>query len=1077
MAESQAAPPSAAAAAEQDVLLATKLHVPSPRPGLVARPRLVEALDEGLARGLVLVCAPAGFGKTALLADWVRSGDRRVAWLSLDAADDDPARFWRHVVAALDRARPGIAERAGPLLGPPAPASFEGLVTALVNDLAAQPGEDAVLLVLDDYHLIDAQPVHASLAFLLEHLPPGLRLVLASRSDPPLPLARLRASGQLAELRAADLRFTAEEAAALLREATGADLPGAAVAALAARTEGWAAGLQLAALSLRGQADPAGFVAAFSGSHRYVLDYLAGEVLDRQPEQMRTFLLETSVLERLSGELCDAVTGRTDGQAMLEQVERANLFLVPLDEVRGWWRYHHLFADLLRARLQQQQPDRVAALHRNAAAWSEEHGLADDAVRHALAAGETTWAARLVERHFDAAFILRGEEATVQRWLAALPAELVRSRPRLLLAQALLAATSGRVEAVEPPLDAAERALAAVAGAADEPFEPSAGRAASLLVNVPALIALHRAYLAELRGDADGTAAFASQALAELGEDEWLLSSTAQGYLAVAEWLRGRLAEAEQALASSIAGWRAAGQPTLTAWGYHQLGQVQRAQGRLDAAPAPTSRRWRSPQRPAGRRCPPLASRYVGLARGGLPAERARQRPSGRSPRASRYAAQFLYTQPLATGLATLAWIRQAQGDAGGALEAMGEAGRAAPGPGVAGLLNPVPAQRARLLLAQGEVAAAARWTSERGLDADDEPGYPREPEYLVLARVLLAQDRPGPALGLLERLHAAAAAQDRAGSVIEIQALQALALAAAGEEDAAVDALARALILGCPQGYVRVFADEGAPMAALLARLVAAQKADQAAARGVPLGCLAQVLRAFGGKARRAGRPARRRRGGAGPGRAADRPRAGNPGAAGRGHAEPADRRGAGGQPRHGEKARQPPAGQARRGQPHRGRHPGPPARPDPLARYPQPALRRHRRAPGAPGGTVVPAGGAPKIPPAWAPSGDAHLRRRFVPSLEEPVPTTVRLRYYRARTWRLAEEMTVKQIRIERPRAGREHPGREVLPRDARDPDVVRAKALARGRRSRRQMPRRAVAVPRRADAGALAHGSRDR
>ena len=247
------------------------------------------------------MCAPAGFGKTALLADWARSGDRPVAWLSLDAADNDPVRFWRHVVAALDRARPGIGERVGPLLGPPAPPSFEGLVTALINELAAQPGEDEVLLVLDDYHLIDAQPVHASLAFLLEHLPPGLRLVLASRSDPPLPLPRLRAGGQLAELRAADLRFTAEEAAALLREATGADLPGAAVAALAARTEGWAAGLQLAALSLRGQADPAGFVAAFSGSHRYVLDYLAEEVLDRQPEQVRTFLLETSVLERLSG--------------------------------------------------------------------------------------------------------------------------------------------------------------------------------------------------------------------------------------------------------------------------------------------------------------------------------------------------------------------------------------------------------------------------------------------------------------------------------------------------------------------------------------------------------------------------------------------------------------------------------------------------------------------------------------------------------------------------------------------------------------------------------------------------------
>ena len=380
MAEPSAAAPAGVADSGPDVLLATKLHVPRPRPGFVPRPRLAGALDEGLARRLILVCAPAGSGKTTLLADWASSGSRPVAWLSLDAADNDPVRFWRHVVAALDRARPGIGERVGPLLGPPAPPSFEGLVTALINELAAQPGDGEVLLVLDDYHLIDAQPVHVSLGFLLEHLPPGLHLVLASRSDPPLPLARLRAGGQLAELRAADLRFTAAEAAALLRESAGADLPAAAVAALAARTEGWVAGLQLAALSLRGQADPAGFVAAFSGSHRYVLDYLAEEVLDRQQEELRTFLLETSLLERLSGGLCDAVTGRTDSQAMLEQVERANLFLVPLDEVRGWWRYHHLFADLLRARLQQQRPGRVAGLHRAAAAWCEEHGLADDAV-------------------------------------------------------------------------------------------------------------------------------------------------------------------------------------------------------------------------------------------------------------------------------------------------------------------------------------------------------------------------------------------------------------------------------------------------------------------------------------------------------------------------------------------------------------------------------------------------------------------------------------------------------------------------------------------------------------------------
>ena len=588
-------------------------------------------------------------------------------------------------------------------------------------------------------------------------------------------------------------------------------------------------------------------MAAFSGSHRYVLDYLAEEVLDRQQEELRTFLLETSLLERLSGGLCDAVTGRTDSQAMLERVEQAGLFLVPLDEVRGWWRYHHLFADLLRARLQQQRPGRVPALHRAAAAWCEDHGLADDAVRHALAAGDAAWAARLVERHADA-FLLRSEGATLQRWLAALPAGLAGSRPRLLLAQARLALLSHRVEAAEVALDAAERALASAPGVADEPFEPSVGRAASHLANVPAAIALGRTLLAVLHGDAERAITFGRRTLAEVGEGEWLLTSHANGYLGVAEWLRGQLTEAERALSSSIAQGRAAGQPTMTAWGYQDLGQVQRAQGRLDTA-AGTYRQALEVAAATSRTALPAAGiAYVGLA------EVAYQR--NELDTALRHVSegiaacrQMNFTQPLATGLATLAWIRQAQGDAAGAREAMEEAGQAAPGPGVAGLLNPVPAQRARLQLAQGDVAAAARWAQQRGLGPDDEPGYPREPEYLVLARVLLAQDRPGAALALLERLHAAAVSQDRAGSVIEIQALQALALAAAGEETAAVDALAGALTLACPQGYVRVFADEGPPMAALLGALVAAQRAEQAAARGVPLGCLARVLGAFGEK------------------------------------------------------------------------------------------------------------------------------------------------------------------------------------------------------------------------------------
>src|SRR5215471_3006141 len=813
-------------ASERDVLLATKLHVPRPRPDLVPRPRLTECLDEGLVRGLMLVCAPAGYGKTVLLADWARRGQQPVAWLSLDDGDNDPARFWRHGVAALGQGRPGLAERVGPMLGPPAPSSYEGLVTALINELAAEPDAHQALLVLDDYHLIDSEAVHESVGFLLEHRPPDLRLVLASRSDPPLALARLRGRGQLAELRAAELRFTADEAAALLRQGvavSGVALPETAVAALAARTEGWAAGLQLAALSLRGQPDAAGFTAAFTGNHRYVLDFLAEEVLEQQSDQVRTFLLETSVLERLSGELCDAVTGRPGSQALLEQAERAGLFLVPLDEVRGWWRYHHLFADLLRARLQAEQPGRAARLHRNAAAWYDDHEMADDAIRHAVAAGETGWAARLIEQHFDELIYLRGEGVTAQRWLSTLPGDVVRIRPRLLLAQAYLASVSGHTETVEPLIDAAERAYE---GAAEEPFEPTVGRAGSMLVNVPAQIAIRRGFLAQLRGDADDTAAFAARALAVTKEGEWLLSSTARGLLAMAERLRGRLAEAERAFAASIAG-----QPALTGWHSYQLAQVQRAQGRLDTAIETYEQLLKTNSVPGQPPLPTLGLVYVGLD------EVAYERNELDS--ALRYVTegialcrQFLPETPPVAGLVTLAWIRQAAGDPAGALEAIGEAGHA--WRTTADLLYPYPAQRARLLMAQGDVAAAARWTHESGLRADDEPRYPREPGYLVLARVLLTQERPAEAL-----------AQDRAGSVIEAGTLRALALAACGQDADAVNALADVLTLACPQGYVRVFADEGPPMAVLLGQLIAAQRAGQAAT-GVPLGCLARLQRAF---------------------------------------------------------------------------------------------------------------------------------------------------------------------------------------------------------------------------------------
>jgi LuxR family transcriptional regulator, maltose regulon positive regulatory protein len=829
-----------AAAAGGDLLLVTKLHVPVPGADLVPRPRLTGRLDTGLGRRLVLVCAPAGYGKTALLADWARHGRVPVAWLSLDSDDNDPARFWRHVVAALDRARPGIAARVGSLLGPPSPPSFDVLVTAVINELAADSGAAGTLLVLDDYHVIDSLPVHASLEFLLEHQPAGLHMVLASRADPPLALARLRARGQLTEVRAADLRFTAGEAATLLAQvaAGGNSLPEASVAALTDRTEGWAAGLQLAGLSLRGQVDVAGFVAAFTGSHRYILDFLAQEVLEQQGEQVRTFLLETSVLERLSGPLCDAVTGRAESQAMLEHIERTGLFLVPLDEVRGWWRYHHLFADLLRARLLDQQPATATRLHRSAASWCHQHRLSDDAIRHALAAGDSAWAARLVEQHFDTVLYLRGEVETLQRWLAVLPADLVRSRSRLLLAQALIAANSGRLAAVEPLLDQAEHAHADTSG---EPFEPTAGKAGSVLVNVAAAIAGLRCYLAELRDDAETTVKFASQAEAELGEGEALLDSIIQGFRANAELLSGRLAVAERAFVSSFAGRRAAGQITMAVMAGYELGHVQQFQGRLHAA-ARTAQEVLEITAPPGR--PPLPAAGAGYV---VLADLAYQHNDlstalQQAQEGIALCRQWVYPTVLAMGLATLAWIRQASSDPAGAVAAMGEAIQAAPGP--PGLLNPVPAQRARLLLAQGDLAAAASWVQDVGLAADDDPDFRREQGHLVLARVLLGQGLPGQALALLDRLHTAAVRQGRIGSSIEIGALRALALASRGEKVRAAEALAEAVELACPQGYIRVFADEGAPMAALLDYLIS-QDADQVAT-AIPPGYLARLRRAF---------------------------------------------------------------------------------------------------------------------------------------------------------------------------------------------------------------------------------------
>jgi LuxR family transcriptional regulator, maltose regulon positive regulatory protein len=783
MAEPPTASPELAAPGARDELLATKVTIPRPRPDRLARSRLRQRLEEGMGRALILVCTPAGFGKTTLLADWATSTAMPVAWLSLDPDDNDPARFWRYVVAALERAGVPVAERVGSLFPHGGEAASNAVVTAVINQLEVLPGE--VALALDDYHVIESAPIHDGVAFLLDHLPPQLHLVIAGRSDPPLRLARLRATGRLGELRAADLRFTPEETAAFLRELWGLDLVPEAVTVLESRTEGWAVGLQLAALSLRDRPDPDVFLDAFSGTHRFILDYLSEEVLERQPQPVQAFLLQTSVLARLSGPLCDAVTGTSGGQGMLEALERANLFLVSLDEERRWYRFHHLFADLLRASLQRSNPELVPELHRRAAAWSEQHGLIDDAVRHRLGSGDAPSAARLVEEHLDET-LRRGEDVILQRWLSALPAEAVKAVPALCLAQGLMELHLGHLHAVERLLEHAERAF----DPRHEPPRP-VRTTAGMVAELPAAISLLRAELAAVRGDSAGTADHARAALAEMADEEHAPRFWARWLLAFAAWLGGRMEDAERAFAALLVEGRATAELDPAMSTGFTLGRVQRARGRLGAA-FHTHQDGLRFATEGGRH----TAYYAGEPHVGI-AEVLYERDEldlavEHVTRGIELCRQVLVLRKWDRGLCTLGWIHQAMGEPAVALAAMNEACRLYPMMEVASLFNPAPAERARLLLAQGRVDEAARWTQERGLSDDDEVSYPRERDHLVLARVLLAQSQPDQALRLLERLDALAEFQGRAGSLIEIRALRALALQAAGEHQDALALLPR---------------------------------------------------------------------------------------------------------------------------------------------------------------------------------------------------------------------------------------------------------------------------------------------
>jgi LuxR family maltose regulon positive regulatory protein len=819
-------------------LLRTKLNVPQVRRELVRRPRLTSRLDNALRAGhkMTLLSASAGFGKTTLLGEWI-GGAPPVAWVSLDEGDNDPARFWAYLLAALDGVWPGAGREAEAQLRAPQPPPIEAVLTVLLNDIVAASGPAGAeappgVLILDDYHLIQNPAIHQGMAFLLEHLPAQMHLLISGRADPALPLARLRARDQLTELRSDDLRFSAEEVAAFLQQVMGLRLPAEAVAVLERRTEGWIAGLQLAALSMqrRDAAQMAEFVAAFSGSHRLVLDYLVQEVLQQQPQPVQRFLLETAILERLTAPLCDAVrfgsaespTGRADGYSLLAALDAANLFLVPLDDERRWYRYHRLFADLLRDRLHQTRPDDVPALHRRAAAWYRQERLASEAVGHALAAADFELTANLIEESADEMLWMRGEVATLRGWLETLPDALVRDRPGLCLVHAWTLFLGAQFEAVEARVRDAEAALARLS-------LPDPARQA-----VAEQLTVMWAMLANFRGDIPRTIELSRQALDQVAEDNLMLRAALASNLGGAYMGSGDLVAAGEVFVEAARLYQATGNLFVTLLSTAYLGDVQMAQGRLRQA-AETFRRTLALASERGG-AQSFGARLAQVGLGRVECEwnelkEAERRLTMHVEASQRLGDEQIGPGPqlLIDGYRALARILQARGEETGAWAMLERAEqvarRRAPQ-----LLGTVAAARARLHLASGDLAAAQGWARNSGLDAGTEPSYAREFELLTLARVLVAQGSLAEALDLLERLGRAAARLRRLGSLVEARLLQALALQAQGRRAEAVSALDTALSLAEPEGYVRPFADEGAPLARLLRQ--AAAQGSAAAAR-----------------------------------------------------------------------------------------------------------------------------------------------------------------------------------------------------------------------------------------------------
>ena len=804
-------------------LLATKLFSVPPRSQRVQRSHLVDRLVQSHRPGhkLTVLAAPAGFGKTTLLGEWLASVQRPTAWLSLDSSDNDPARFLNYMVAALQTLDAGLGADALQRLQSGDPALSESILISLLNDLARLPCEG--LLVLDDYHVIDHRPIHDALAFLLDHLPPQLHIALSSRSDPPLPLARWRARGELMELRAADLRFTAAEAADFLNQVMGLSLSAADVAALETRTEGWIAGLQLAALSLRGRSDVSGFIQSFAGDHRFIADYLVEEVLHRQTDTVRQFLLHTSILDRMSGSLCEAVTGQPGGSAQLDALERGLLFVIPLDNRRQWFRYHHLFADVLQAQLRATDPDLVMALQRRASVWHEQNDSITDAIRFAMAGGDITRAADLIERAVPKLQRIR-QEASLLSWLQALPADVFLNRPVLSGHFASVILQNGGLEGADNYLSHAERWLEKSA----EPQAPNQLSPDKMVVvdqmafrRLPGWVAVHRSGLALRLGDIDGTQTHAQRALQLVAEDDHLGRGAASALQGLAAWWNGDLDTAYRSYQESRVRMQQAGHLSDALGCSLALADLRGAQGRLRDALHTCQDALKLVEGMSSSRVRGLADMYAAMA------EIHFERHDLESARAC-----LAHSRDLGEGLGlpqnpyrwrvVAARLRQSDGDFEGALELLDEAEQRYTSD-FSPAVRPIAALKARLWLAQGRVDEAAAWARRRSLSSDDELSYLREYEHLTLARVLAAHGRLtrndrllSEALSLLERLLQAAETGGRSGAVIECLMLQALTHFARDDVQTAVLTLDRALQWARAEGYVRLFVDEGAPMVQL---------------------------------------------------------------------------------------------------------------------------------------------------------------------------------------------------------------------------------------------------------------------